>query len=175
MIQFTGRLYKLDFDVKGYRKSYDDEMKIQMRQAAREWLRAVYPHVPVYTGMARSSLKPLGRLLKVAIPITQSKNGRKRERPGYSRSDGEAQGVFSFGDNENGVYTFSFDTQVLHYYLNDTFDTKGAGMFNLINKTPWESAEYGEKAFRTYVEKVMPGRLPRIADHIIYSAVTRRG
>lgn len=175
MIRFTGRLYRMNFDITGYKKTYDEAMKVQIRQAARAWLRAVIPHVPVYTGMARGSLAPLGRFLRVAIPIRMNPNAAKRVRPGYSQQAGEALGVFTFQDNSNGVYTFSFNTEVLHYYLNDTFDTKGAGMVNLINKTPWDSAKYGEEAWNAYITSILPQRLPRIIDFIVSSAVTTRG
>ena len=175
MIRFTGRLYRMNFDVTGYKKTYDEAMKVQIRQAARAWLRAVIPKVPVYTGMARGSLVPLGRFLRVAIPIRMNPNAVKRVRPGYSQQAGEALGAFTFGDNQNGVYTFSYNTQVLHFYLNDTFDTKGAGMVNLIHETPWNATAAGEQAFKDYINNILPDRLPRIIDFVISSAVTTRG
>lgn len=174
MIKFTGRFYRMNFDETGYKKTYDEAMKVQLRQAARAWLRAVVPKVPVYTGMARGSLVPLGRLLRVAIPISINPKAKRRITAKYSREAGEALGAFNFEDGKNGVYTFTVDTQVLHFYLNDTFDIK-AKIPQLIHDTPWDAFKSGEAAFRTYVETVLPGRLPRIADFVISSAVTQRG
>lgn len=176
MIRFTGRFFQVDFDERGYKKTHDEAMKTQIRQAARAWLRAVIPRVPVYTGMARGSLVPLARFLKIAIPIRPAANAKKRKPlAGYSLNDGISQGAFSFDDNQNGVYTFSFDTKVLHFYLNDTFDTKGAGMVNLIHDTPWDAIKAGDAAFRAYIDKVLPQRLPKLVDFIVTSAVTTRG
>lgn len=60
MFEITPFFTRVDIDLIGYKKSLDKIMTVQIRQAAREWLRAVIPRVPVYTGTSRGSLQPLG-------------------------------------------------------------------------------------------------------------------
>ncbi len=160
-----GSFVKLSIDVQRYTKTLDENMKIQVRQAAREWLRAVIQKVPVWAGSSRGSLQPLGRFLRVAIPINP-----RVTLPGRGPSVGAQQSDFSFDSPRRGVYEFAFDEQVAHYRINEFFDVTQFG-FKLLNPTPWHSFVAGEAAFQRYVEDVMPGRLPRIEDSIVQTRI----
>ncbi len=159
-----GQLRNLEYDMRGHKKTLDAALQTQMRQAARAWLRAVIPHVPVWTGMAASSLKPLGRYLNVAVPI----------KPRVTRSDktpekGRQQQHFEF-ENNGYVYTFRWTTEVLHYKLNEYFPSK----LKLIHETPWNSTVHGDAAYRKYMRDVLPLRIPRAIDYISSSIITIR-
>lgn len=163
----------MDFDPKTYRKSFDDAMNTQMRQAARAWLRAMLsaelPIVrrgavgatstgipPVWTGTARGTLVPLGRFLRVAIPIKPVV-----KLPGRGPDVGAAQGKFFFGNNYDRYY-FRFSTQLAYYTLNEFHQSD----IPLTHKTPWEGFAIGQKAFQDYCNNVMPKKLPKVADSI---------
>jgi hypothetical protein len=154
-----------------FKKSFDDEMQVQMRQAARAWLRAMLtaelPVVrrgggtskgipPVWTGTARGTLIPLGRFLKIAIPISP-----KVKRPGRGPNVGASKGKFQFGVLHDRYY-FRFSTQLAWYTLNEF----NASDLPLTHKTPWEGFEIGQKAFQDYCNNQMTKKLPQVRDAI---------
>jgi hypothetical protein len=149
----------LKYDMAAHRKTLDAALQVQMRQAARAWLREVILHVPVWTGMAKSSLKPLGRFLRVAIPITPHPRAVPTKHKNMAL--GEQQQEFGF-ENSGALYSFSWTTDVLHYQLNE-FHTSS---LPLIHPTPWRSTHFGALAFQRYVADILPKRIPNAADFI---------
>lgn len=153
MIEFVGFLELIAFDEKKFRQSVDRELQVQLRQAARAWLRAVIPSVPVYTGMARGTLQPLGRALRVAIPISPV-----AVRKGKNAAAGSAQSQFEF-TSSGGLYTFSWSNDVLHYNINEYNNM--SGVIPLKNPTPWRSLAKGKAAFDSYCANILPGKMPK--------------
>jgi hypothetical protein len=132
----------------------------QMRQAAREWLRAVILKVPVYTGASRGSLLPLGRYLNIAIPIHPVVR-----HPRWSPEVGALMQFFNFShDLPSLTWTFQYSTQVPHYLINE-FNV-GLGQPPLIEPTPWRSFAAGKIAWDNYVRTEFFRRLPKISDYI---------
>jgi hypothetical protein len=164
MIQLKGFLAHLTLDPQRYTKTLDKYMEVQMRQAAREWLRAVIQKVPVWTGMSRGSLKPLGAFLRVAIPISPVEF-----RKGMGPEAGARRSTFFFG-RKNTKYKFYFNENVLHYTMNEFFNVNPP--IHLIHPGQWHSFEAGEDAFEAYVKDVLPGRLPKFED-VIFKKVIR--
>src|SRR6185436_6344475 len=106
---FRGRLSFPKFDANRYSEALEKEIEVQIRQAAREWLRAVIPRVPVWAGTSRGSLQPLGRFLRVAIPISINPTSRGRE--GVGPEVGAAESTFDFTSRERR-FIFSWNTTV---------------------------------------------------------------
>jgi hypothetical protein len=161
----------MEFDPKTYKKSLDEAMETQMRQAARAWLRAMLsadlPVIrrgtgsskgipPVWTGTARGTLIPIGRFLKVAIPISP-----KVKRPGRGPEVGASKGKFQFGKAYDRYY-FRFSTQLAWYTINEFNQSS----LPLTHKTPWGGFEIGQKAFQDYCNNEMVKRMPKIRDSI---------
>lgn len=158
----------LKFDKKGYTQALQKEIDTQIRQAARAWLRAVITQVPVYSGQARASLLPLGRYLRVAIPISPTIEARKQRRYQGAISLGESQGQDAYSFNHEGyVSSFSFSINVPHYLINE-FNV-GLGQPPLIHPTPWKSLDAGEIAFREYLTQNLQKRIPKISEYIVSS------
>lgn len=153
---FVMELMDLKFDVKGFRKTVDAALQTQLRMAAREWLRAVIPRVPVYTGMSRGTLQPLGQFLRVAVPISPVAS-----RPGYSIEGGAAASSFSF-TKEGAYYYFTWNNEVLQYQINEFHRVP----LPLRHPTPWRSLDAGRRAFDAYVKNTIPKRIPRVNDFI---------
>ena len=153
--QFTN----LKYDIEGHKKKVHEALQVQMRQAAREWLRAAIPLVPVYSGMARASLRPRAR---------GTPGGRADRSPGPAHGPPQPrprreQQRFSFTDD--GVrYYFQWTTDVLHYQLNEYYTSR----LKLTHPTPWESTEAGNVAFRKYAYSIAPKRLPAIKNYLIF-------
>lgn len=160
-----GQFINLKYDINKHRKVLDEDLQIQMRQAARAWLRATFTHVPMWTGMARSSLKPLGRYLRVAIPIEP--NPKARPSPSKNIALGERQQEFEFDANGYN-YGFYWSTHVLHYQHNEFHPSN----IPLLNPTPWESTLYGQNAWDNYVANVLPNRIPKVTDFLHTSIIT---
>jgi hypothetical protein len=159
MIFFNAKMVKPVLNGKKFGKTLDGYLQVQLRQAAREWLRAVIPRVPVYTGTARASLKPLGRFLRVAVPIRPVAS-----RPGMGQFAGESQGIFEF-KNERFVYTFTIGTGVRHYVTNEFYDVRPK--IHLQHEPiPWQSHAAGQAAFLRYVNSTIPKRMPSIKDFL---------
>jgi hypothetical protein len=160
-MQFSGSLYALELDEARFTKTLRETLEVQVRQAARAWLRAVIPRVPVYTGMSRGSLQPLARFLRVAIPISPDQGAIRH--PKKTPEAGASQSFFDFPNN-GYVYSFQWDTDVLHYKINEYNNM--SGILPLRHPTPWHSIEAGNKAFNAYIEQTLPKRLPRVSDFI---------
>lgn len=156
MLNFESSLLILNLDVKKYTKTLDRVMGQIIREAAREWLRAILVSVPsrggfpVETGAAKSTLQPLGRFLRVAVPISPTKPVRAND---YEHRWGASD--FSI-TSKNFEYEFSWSTDLLHYYLNEFFS------ISTVASSPWHSLEAGEAAFLSYVEEALERRLPNI-------------
>lgn len=157
----------LKFDKKGYTEALGKAVEVQVRQAAREWLRAVIIEVPVYSGQAASSLVPLSQYLRIAIDTSPTENARERKLDG--RSLGRSQGHYSF-DHTDTIYTFSFSTEVPHYLINE-FNT-GLGQPPLIHPTPWKSMTYGKIAFQNYLKSNLKDKIPKISKYITTVKIT---
>jgi hypothetical protein len=163
MYTMFGTLQFLDFDKPGYLKTRDEALKVQMRNAAREWLKAVIPKVPVWTGTAIGTLQPLGRYLRVAVPISPVVE-RENKGPGF----GDALGGFDFDDAGN-TYTFEFTNFLAYFKFNDQNNANAYG-FHLTHDSPWHAMDAGQAAFEKYIEDVLPQRMPNIADFIVVTA-----
>lgn len=88
----------------------------EIKTAAREWLEAVLTRVPVLTGEARGSLRPLGAFVDMRIPITPKVQRRDRG-PAYGYDKATDTGdIFEF-DGER--FTFRFESRVWWYWYNE--------------------------------------------------------
>jgi hypothetical protein len=152
----------IKFDKQGYTEALGKAVQVQIRQAAREWLRAVILKVPVYTGMAKGSLLPLGRYLRVAIPIVPDPIAQKRF--GRGPQDGESLGLFDFKQINQYVWQFQYATEVQHYLINEF--TIGLGSPPLRNPTPWHSFEAGKEAWDQYLQENLKSKIPKISSYI---------
>lgn len=159
MIDLGGFGTLLTLDPQRYTKTLDKTMEVQLRQAARAWLRAVIVKVPVWTGMSRGSLIPLGAFLRVKIPITPVAS-----KPGMGPLAGSLRSSFNF-TKRGTSYSFEFDESVAHYTINEFFDVSHT--IKLITPGPYNSFRFGAAAFQAYVTNELPKRLPRVEDVIV--------
>lgn len=160
MISIDGGFKILRFNKRKYNKTLDEKLGSLLRQAARIWLRAVLTSVParggfpVLTGEAKSTLVPLGRFLRVAVPV--------RPVEGDKRSKGESSQSFKIIDDTRSgrkfIYRFEWSNSVLHYYINE--------YFGLIPFAPWNTTEAGAAAFTSYLEQELLRQVPNLLDHI---------
>jgi len=159
MFQIKGQFVQLGIEIERYSKSLDAAISAQIRQAAREWLKAVILKVPIWTGTSMGSLQPLGAYLKVKVP-----DHYVAVRKGYGPSVGRANQEFSFS-RKGYVWTFSFTEEVAHYLVNEYFNANLLG-YKLITPGPYGSFYAGEVAFENYINEYLAKRVPNLKDFI---------
>lgn len=153
------------------------QLRVQIRQAAREFVRAAVVNIPIDTGQARGTFLPIGRFLNVSVPIsgnTPLKNKNPETGADYQEGDpksnyGEPRKlIFTFPGNQYGEY-FQIDVQLFYFWFNDFFSNKYGG--------PWDSIEEGRKAFIEYMRTTAVKRLPKLKDFIevSYSDTSYKG
>lgn len=149
MLKFNAKLKFLRIKKGKMTKTLQGRVERAMRQAGREFVRSAYPHIPVWTGMARASLYYLGRELRVPIPIYPTAGAKAiayQASKGHSIAKGKARGSRKHITFSGGVFTFRFQTSVEHYAFNEFHNANLYG-FRLRNPGPWNSLEHGRKAF----------------------------
>lgn len=167
------KLIYLKFDKERYIKDFKEVLETQNRQAARAWLREVILNVPVWTGEARGSLRPLGQFLKVAVPISpsSSKWARRAIAQGHTAEAGAQQGQFEFRVEPPLRIIFEYETQVIHYLINEFYNVNPP--IHLIQPAPWLSHEKGRVAYQNYINTNLKNKLPNLKSYIIREKVTK--
>lgn len=165
MLEFSGELPHINFDRVAYTKKLDKTMGLIVREAARQWLRAILLSIPsrggfpVLTGAAKSTLVPLGRFLRVAVPVTPTVGVRDGRYRGDRRAEGADSSEFEIVDDKNGGidngYSFEWSSDLLHYYINEFYTSN-------VPEAPWHTLEKGEQAFYDYVDWAIANKLPDI-------------
>ena len=125
----------------------DERLKDLLKDAARAFVIAAAGKVPVYTGMAKSSLKPLAAFLNADLNITPVHPPIQRRGYLQGPAAGEARGYKDFGSKILQEYWFIFKTEVLHYIINEFNTATGKLSKNLKQPTPWLSLVEGAQAF----------------------------
>lgn len=160
MLEYEVSFKSLNFDQVKLTKTLDRILGQIIREAAREWLRAILKSVPsrggfpVWSGAAKSTLVPLGRFLNNVAGLNVSPVPKAPDR----RSLGLDSQSFTFTDDRNNggsfEYSFEWSTDLLHYYINE--------FYGLIPSAPWHTQEAGQRAFEAYVLDALERRAPDI-------------
>jgi hypothetical protein len=144
----------------GYTKTVKEYLRVQIRQAAREFVREAVVRVPVDTGQARGTFLPLGRFLNVSVPIPGA--NAKFNKSEDTGAEPQNQLLFRFTSTKTGE-SFEIDPQLFYFWFNDFF---AHSYPNAQLPTPWGSLEAGWEAFMEYMRVVAPQRFPRIEKFI---------
>lgn len=171
MFKFTGRFHNFKIDVKRWSAACDEKMMELLKEAMREYLTAAILKVPVFTGMARGSLRPIGRFVNMEIPI--SPDPRASEYPEKTIWKGEERGQnFSFVMN-NGRVIVHWSTEVEHFITNEFNNMEGK--FPLRHPTPWESRVAGREAYRTFLREELQKRVPEVLKFVVRTEIKGNG
>jgi len=149
----TGRFPGLRFDWARYSADFDAALRLQLRLAARAWLRAVILSVPSWTGQSRGSLQPIGRFIGITVPAPVSPTA-----PGDRSGLGRRQQAFNF-TAAGGIYMMHWETHVPHYLINEYYQVD----LPLLHPTPWYSLEAGEQAWYAYLQGNLLRNIPNPA------------
>jgi hypothetical protein len=166
------RLIYLKFNGNKLVKDIEDMLQRESRNAARAWLKAVLVKVPVWTGEARGSLRPLGAFLRVAVPISpsSSKWAQRAMLEGHTAEAGAAQGSFEFKTETKLRIVFEARTEVIHYLINEFHNVNPP--IHLIEPAPWLSHVAGKKAYLEYLEENLKNKIPNLKSYFVREKVT---
>lgn len=152
-MSINGRFPGLRFDWQRYMVDLDAALRLQLRLAARAWLREVILSVPSWTGQSRGSLQPIGRFIGVMVDAPVSATA-----PGDRSGLGRAQQAFNF-TAAGGLYLMHWETHVPHYLINEYYQVN----LPLLNPTPWLSLDAGERAWYAYIQANLLRNIPNPA------------
>lgn len=184
MLKIKATLFQFTFKRAAYSKAFDKAMQLLMRNAAREFAKAVLLRVPIQTGFARGALlnladaiglnaatSPISFIRKLDKRRMNAKNlplngvvsyytdsgGRVPKTPENARQFSTAiDKVFT---SENYVYTFNYEASILYYMINDAFSNSHTP------SAPWMSFEAGHDAMVQYIEEHVLDDVPAISDY----------
>jgi hypothetical protein len=167
--------------------AFKKAIQLEMRNGAKEFVKAALIRVPVRTGFARGTLLNLGdaigyagatnkpafarkldkRRLKV---VNVSVNGAEEYYQGVPKTPENAR-QFSTPLNKvftnNGrTFSFNYEQTVLYYEINDASSNR------YTPSAPWRSFEFGSAAFIDYLERVGLQRLPAITEYIVKKRIS---
>ena len=167
---FNIKVREITLDVDKYTKTFVAAMERELRLGAREWLKAVVPSIPVYSGASVGAFVPISRFLRQAVPDTTPTPNALKRKWGTDQVHGADMGaaLSSFAFNRDGQkFTFTFDSKVPQYLTNEV--SVGLGMPPLLHPTPYRSLELGNAAFKEYLSLYLKKKIPKVRDFVVFS------
>lgn len=136
---------------------------VGLRQSGRAFLIEAEKHVPVVTGMALGSLKPLARIVRYDLQIFGSPHEAifHGQRIIKDENLGENQGSAYIYKLNNSTAVLRVETNVYHYQLRDLQEISTDSGFSA--PTPWESFALGSEAAKQELEDFLNFKLQGLA------------
>lgn len=172
MITVKSGFKKIRFEHRRLTKDTSTTLKLIFTEAIHAFMVEMINHVPVQTGMARASIKPLAEWLSrqalrgvgpVTVPIDPKRTGPwASRRLASGPSFGKHEPFLTIRGNQYGINTIEFEwgTEVPHWtYLEDGSNPR-------VVSAPWHATEEGRKRFRDVLAIAMKYRMPKIKDYI---------
>lgn len=151
-MKFTGTFRAPRLGMATYRKAMQEHLTDKITEAAVEWLGAVTPKIPVWSGASASTFLPLAR----AVAYDYSFDARINN---YGLR--HAEGTLDPGKSDPNRYTFTYSTTLAHLIWNEFNNaninpdpTKWPPPAELITPGPYEFQKAGQEAFEKFAEGV---------------------
>lgn len=180
-VHVRGHQQIMNIDLSKVGQKLKEKCEIQNRQAVRAWLAEVVKHIPGYTGTARGTLVPVGRLVgriiqkfRAGDPLGDPERAKKKK---FIHIGGRTLSAgFQFGAHyasaTMGTYltgrkiinTFTFDNTLPYVARNDLSGPPPG--FIMPSNPPWFSHNKAKRAWVRYVLTVIPKRLPLPSEFI---------
>lgn len=156
----------ITIDVNKFKTKLREKCEVQNRQALRVWLKEALEHIPGYTGTARGTLVPVGKIVRRAVtkfrpgdPLGNAKRAAKKKfihykgvtyRAGFEYGKDYAQALLN--TNVEGLSirnTFIF-TENLPYVIFNESNSAPPG-FTMPSNPPWWWSEKAAKKWKEYI------------------------
>lgn len=162
---FKGKVSIIRFDEKGFTHALDRAVKEAYRIALKAFLKAALDRIPVKTGMARGSLRPLADFLGESIDLSSSKPTRI-----HNADAGADQTIFDMSEFEFPTYKVKIKIGTLHYKLHEyLFEIYNVRINRYVISEPWQSFEYGREAFKEALKANL--KVPKMAKYFVRTEV----
>lgn len=175
---FRGSLHGLKLDSGSFSKTFEAQVQVLIRNATREWLRAVVLRVRVWTGFSLGSVVfaqgqsgiGLARFLHMAVPVVPLHTTPKWYYPGFrgkvpkTPAQGAIFGEYNFPSSQHR-YRFRYTNNVIQFGIGEFYGTPQSG-------GPWDSMRAGGDAFNAYLKENIH-RLPQVKASVVKSNVVR--
>lgn len=148
---------RINFDAAAYLAIVDKNAKELMHKAAKAWLKAALTKIPVYTGTAVASLKPLGAFANEVIPV-----GSATRKTPYK---GSTEGRFEFKTNDF-IYEFQIETEVFYFLINEYYDV--SRWIHLRTPGPWGAFAAGDAAAEKVIQEGLSEAIPDLLGSITF-------
>lgn len=148
--------------IKGdWTKTLEQGIQVQIRQAAREWLRAVRDSIPEWTGQAKGSVVlATGEFGTFAEYLGEPKDlNPPHSKPSKNPETGGSQARYSF-TWKGHRYSFNYYNTIDYFYYNSVLGKAGNSNPNFDN--PWRAILKGRLAFEEYMRTEGIRKLPKI-------------
>lgn len=173
---------KVNISIAGFefkRAEFSDAFKkaiaLEMRNAAKKFVEAALPRVPVRTGFARGTLLNLSDAVGYAGASNKAAFIKKLDKRRMKVVNVSVNGLVEYYErvpktpenarqfstpmtrvftNNGKSWSFNYENTVLYYELNDA-------------KLNWRSYEFGSAAFIDYLERTGLQRIPAITEYLI--------
>jgi hypothetical protein len=180
-LKVKGHIEIIEVNLTKFQTSLLKQCEIQNRQAVRVWLKEVLKYIPGYTGTARGTLVPVGRLINRAVarfgPSGPSGNQRRAKKKKWINYKGRMyRAGFQFGkqyaearisSKVTGITilnSFEFDNNLPYIARNDI--SGPPPNFIMPSNPPWRSHDKAAEAWKNYILTVAIKRLPKIKDFL---------
>ena len=120
--------------------------------AARDWL-TVTSCVPVWTGASKSTFLRLASYVGYVLTINFEAGVTKKVRKELTEVGvSQSEATFTAG---NGVYEFSYSTDLQHLFVNEYHDANVEFGLHLKHPGPYEFQRHGQSSFMRSLERVV--------------------
>lgn len=146
---------------KGFNQAFEASGRRIFLKALRAWLRAMIAAIPVYEGTARGGLRPLGRFLKITVPIAPVGPGRKNHKirgKNYTLGPGAGEQYTDYDINLEGPqYTFDF-YETLPYVIWNNFGRP----LPEVKSAPWFAFQKATSAYNETIKQEIQTEADRL-------------
>jgi len=176
-IQARMELDLLDFDIDNFHKGLFDWGNRLIRKAGQAFCQEIYNNVPVWSGMALASLKPLARAVGFALVVTPKEDAPDRRALGESLGNTHPLETNHTSGTANMEFSFNWSTDVEHFNIHDqrkmTLKNPNAGrtMANGKVSPAWRAVEKAQEAAEAVIDKGMDS-VPKPTDYMVRRQIT---
>lgn len=168
-MKFTFTADKLTLNVEAYKRDLSGQAEVEMKEAAKEFIRAAAPKVPVITGFAKGTLIPLAEASGAELLFTVLDATRTEYYQGIPKSP-ETGALFGtprerIFTREGNTFYFNYESSVIYYAIQDIYHYTSP-------TSPWGSFPAGQDAFITYMNTRGIKNLPTLLKYLIKSVGT---
>ena len=177
-IEMRMELELLDFDIDKFHKGLFDFGNRLIRKAGRAFCQEIYNNVPVWSGMALASIKPLARAVRFGLVVTPREGAPDRRAQGESLGGQHPLETDSVAGTANMDFSFNWATDVEHFNIHDQRNMSvlkdpkaGYTMTGKRVKPAWKALDKAQQAAKKVIDDGM-ANVPKPTDYMVRRQIT---